>query len=146
MKRRDRLSIGLIWLVTVLAMWLLTTALLAVLIRADSGNGPAGALISQAMVSAAFACVVVGGPATAIGLRVRRSRGPGRAALSGLATAVAIMLFVWSYLAASGSTITGAWSAVTPVFVVALIEMGLAFALRGRRVAACDGGPQPSLD
>jgi hypothetical protein len=139
------MPIGLIWLVTVLAMWVATTALLAVLIQADSGHVPAGALLSQAMVSAAFACVVVGGPATAIGLRLRRSYGLGRAILGGLATAVLIMLFIWSYLAAYGTSITGAWGAVTPVFVVALIEMGFAFALRGRRVAPADG-PQPGLD
>jgi hypothetical protein len=136
------MPVGLIWPVTVLAMWVLTTALLAVLIRMGSGPVPAGALLSQATISAAFACVVVGGPATAIGLRVRRSYGLGKAALSGLGTAVLIMLFIWSYLEASGTSITGAWSAITPVFVVAVIEMALAFALRGRRVRAADG-PEP---
>jgi hypothetical protein len=139
------MPIGLIWPVTVLAMWVLTTALLAVLIRAGSGPVPPGALLSQSTFSAAFACVVVGGPATAIGLRVRRSYGLGKAALSGLATAALIMLFIWSYLEASGTSITGAWSAVTPVFVVAVIEMALAFALRGRRVRVADG-PEPGAD
>jgi len=133
-KRLARLPIGLIWPVTVLAMWVLTTALLAVLIRAGSGPVPAGALLSQSTISAAFACVVVGGPA---------SYGLGKAALSGLATAVLIMLFIWSYLEASGTSITGAWRAVAPVFVVAVIEMALAFALRGRRVRVADG-PEPS--
>ena len=142
------MPIGLVWLVTVLAMWVLTTGLLAALIRAGSGHVPAGALISQSMASAAFACVVVGGPATAVGLRVRRSCGLGKAALSGLGTAVLIMLFVWSYLEASGTSINGAWSAVTPVFVVSVIEMALAFALRGRRiaVAVADSGPGRSGD
>jgi hypothetical protein len=144
-KRHARMPIGLVWLVTVLAMWVLTTGLLAVLIRAGSGPVSAGALLSQSTLSAAFACVVVGGPATAIGLRVRRSYGLGKAALSGLATAVLIMLFIWSYLEASGTSITGAWSAVTPVFVVAVIEMALAFALRGRRVGVADG-PGSSAD
>ena len=139
------MPIGLVWLVTVLAMWVLTTGLLAVLIRAGSEHAPMGALLSQSMASAAFACVVVGGPATAIGLRVRRSCRLGKAALSGLATAVLIMLFIWSYLEASGTSIAGAWSAVTPIFVVAVIEMALAFALRGRRVVAADG-PEPSAD
>src|SRR5271165_3238180 len=115
------MPIGLVWLVTVLATWVLTTALLAVLIWAGSDHTSIGALIAQSMVSAVFACVVVGGPATAIGLRMRRSSGPGKAALSGLATATLIMLFLWSYLEASGTAITGAWSAVTPVFVVAVI-------------------------
>jgi hypothetical protein len=133
-KRHARLPVGLIWLVTVLASWVLTTALLAVLISM--------ALLSQSMVSAAFACVVVGGPATAIGLRVRRSCGLGKAALSGLATGALIMLFIWSYLEASGTSIAGVWSAVTPIFVVAVIEMALAFALRGRRVGVA-GQPEP---
>jgi hypothetical protein len=144
--RRARLPIGLVWLVTVLAMWVLTTALLAVLIKTGSQNAPMGALVSQSMASAAFACVVVGGPATAIGLRVRRSCGLGKAALSGLATAVLIMLFIWSYLEASGTSIAGAWSAVTPTFVVAVIEMALAFALRGRRVVAAARESDPSAD
>ncbi len=136
------MPIGLVWLVTVLATWVLTTALLAVLIWAGSSHTSTGALISQSMVSAVFACVVVGGPATAIGLRARRSSGPGKAALSGLATATLIMLFIWSYLEASGTSITGAWSAVTPVFVVAVLELTLAFVLRGRRVTA-GSDPQP---
>jgi hypothetical protein len=140
------MPIGLVWLVTVLAMWVLTTALLAVLIKAGSQNAPMGALVSQSMASAAFACVVVGGPATAIGLRVRRSCSCGKAALSGLATAVLIMLFIWSYLEASGTSIAGAWSAVTPIFVVAVIEMALAFVLRGRRVVAADHESGPSAD
>ncbi|HUC25112.1 MAG TPA: hypothetical protein VMA73_20575 [Streptosporangiaceae bacterium] len=145
MKRHPRLPVGLIWLVTVLSSWLLTTALLAVLISTGSADAATGALLSQSMTSAAFACVVVGGPATAIGLRVRRSSGLGKAALSGLATAALIMLFLWSYLEASGTSITGEWSAVTPVFVVAVIELALAFALRGRRVGVADE-PEPSAD
>lgn len=140
------MPIGLIWLVTVLVMWVLTTALLAVLIATGSDDAPVTGLISQSTASAAFACVVVGGPATAMGLRVRRTCGLGKAALSGLATAALIMLFVWSYLGATGTSIAGTWSAVTPVFVVAVIEMALAFALRGRRVASTDSDPQPSSD
>lgn len=143
MNRHARLPIGLVWLVTVLAMWILTSAVLAVLIRAGSGYVPTGALLSQSMASATFACVVVGGPATAVGLRVRRSCGLGKAAFCGLATGVLIMSFIWSYLEASGTSITGAWRAVTPVFVVALIEMALAFALRGRRIGAV-AEPEPS--
>jgi hypothetical protein len=141
--RHARLPIGLVWLVTVLATWILTTALLAVLIRAGAGHVSTGALLSQSMASATFACVVVGGPATAIGLRMRRNCGLGKAALSGLATGVLIMLFIWSYLEASGTSITGAWRAVTPTFVVALVELALAFALRGRRIGASDE-PEPS--
>lgn len=141
MKRRARMPLGLVWLVAVLAMWVLTTALLAVLIRAGSDQGSAGPLISQSMASAALACVIVGGPATATGLRVRRTCGLGKAAVSGLATAALIVLFIWSYLAASGTSIVGLWTAVAPVFVVAVAEMALAFALRGRRVIGTDRGP-----
>jgi hypothetical protein len=141
--RHARVPIGLVWLVAVLATWILTTALLAVLIRAGSGHVSTGALLSQSMASATFACVVVGGPATAIGLRMRRNCGLGKAALGGLATGVLIMLFIWSYLEASGTSITGAWRAVTPTFVVALVELALAFALRGRRIGASDE-PEPS--
>jgi hypothetical protein len=144
-KRHARLPVGLIWLVTVLASWVLTTALLAVLISAGSPDVATGALLSQSMASAAFACVIVGGPSTAIGLRVRRSRGLGKAALSGLATAALIMSFIWSYLEASGTSITGVWSAVTPTFVVAVIELALAFALRGRQPGVA-GDPEPSAD
>jgi hypothetical protein len=97
------------------------------------------------MTSAAFACVVVGGPATAIGLHVRGNCGLGKATVSGLATAALIMLFIWSYLEASGTSITGAWSAVTPIFIVAVIEMALAFALRGRSAGVADAA-QPSAD
>ena len=142
MQRRARIPIGLVWLVTVLATWVLTTALLAVLIWAGSDHASIGTLIAQSMVSAAFAGVVVGGPATAIGLRVRRSNGLGKATLCGLATATLIMLFIWSYLEASGTSIAEPWGAVTPVFVVAVLELTLAFVLRGRRVAA-SSDPQP---
>lgn len=143
-KLRSRLPIGLVWLVTVLAVWLVTTALLAVLIKAAADWTSAGALISQSLVSAAFASVVVGGPATAVALRVRRDCRLGKAAFSGLGTAVLILLFLWSYLEASGTSIADAWSAVAPVLVVAMAEMALAFTLRGPRVLA--SGPGPGTD
>jgi hypothetical protein len=139
------MPLGLVWLVTVLAAWLLTTALIALLIKAAAYDWmSAGALISQSMLSAAFASVVVGGPATGVALRVRRSCGLGRAALSGLGTAVLILLFLWSYLEASGTSITDAWTAVAPVLIVAVVEMALAFTLRGRRMMA--SGPEPDAD
>ena len=145
MTRHARLPIGLVWLVTVLATWVVTTALLAVLIRAGGEQVPTTAVFSQSVVSAGFACVVVCGPATAIGLRVRRNCGFCKAALSGLATAVLIMLFLWSYLEASGTSIADAWSAVTPIVVVAVIQMALAFALRGRRTRVADK-PEPGAN
>jgi hypothetical protein len=54
------------------------------------------------------------------------------------------MLFLWSYLEASGMSITGAWSAVPPILIVAVVEIGLAFTLRGRRVMA--SSPEPGAD
>jgi hypothetical protein len=126
------MPLGAVWLVTVLAMWVLTTAVLAAMIGAIEPRATVGQLAATAMGSAVFACVVVGGPATGVALRVRRTCGPGRAMLSGLATAALVMFFVWSYLEASGTPVTGVWGVVTPVFVVAVAEIGLAFALRGR--------------
>lgn len=143
MQQRRRLPASLIWLVTVLAMWMVTTALLAVLVAATFARTPVSAVISQSVLSAAFACVIVGGPATAVALRVRCSRGCGRAAVSGLAAGALIMLFAWSYLEASGAPISGAWSAVGPVFVIAAAEIALAFALRGRRATAVEPDREP---
>jgi hypothetical protein len=140
-KRSACLPLGLVWLVTVVAVWIVTTALIAVLIKAAFDDASAGALIGQSMLSAAFASGVVGGPATAVALRVRRSCGLGKAALGGLGTAVLIMLFLWSYLEASGTPIADAWSAVPPILIVAVGEIGLAFTLRGRRAIA--SSPQP---
>ena len=137
------MPLGLVWLIAVLAVWVVTTALIAVLIKSASSGASAGALISQSMFSAAFASGVVGGPATAVALRIRRSGGLGKAALGGLGTAVLIMLFLWSYLEASGTPITDAWTAVPTVLIVAVLEMGLAFTLRGRRVMASDPAPDP---
>jgi hypothetical protein len=135
-KQCSRMPLGLVWLITVLAVWVVTTALIAVLIKSVTPRATASDLILQSMLSAAFASGVVGGPATAVALRIRRSGGLGRAALGGLGTAVLIMLFLWSYLEASGTPLTDAWNAVPPILIVAVLEMGLAFALRGRRVIA----------
>ena len=136
MKWCSRMPLGLVWLITVLAVWVVTTALIAILIKSVTPRASASDLILQSMLSAAFASGVVGGPATAVALRIRRSGGLGRAALGGLGTAVLIMLFLWSYLEASGTPLTDAWNAVPPVLIVAMLEMALAFALRGRRVMA----------
>lgn len=144
MKRSACMSLGLVWLVTVVAVWIVATALIAVLIKAALDGASAGALIGQSMLSAAFASGVVGGPATAVALRVRRNCGLSKAALGGLGTAVLIMLFLWSYLEASGTPIADAWSAVPPILIVAVVEIGLAFTLRGRR--AITSGPQPGAD
>jgi hypothetical protein len=136
--RRAAIPLRLVWLLTVVATWLLTTASLALLIVRTGHAGVAG-LVGQSALSAALACVVVGGPATAVALRVRQRRGPGRAVLAGLSVAALILVFIWSYMAASGSALQDAWSAITPALVVAAVQLGLAFALRGRRP-----GPPPS--
>ena len=138
------MPLGLVWLVTVVAVWIVATALIAILIKAALDGASASALIGQSMLSAAFACGVVGGPATAVALRVRRNCGLGKAALGGLGTAVLIMLFLWSYLEASGTPIDDAWTAVPPILIVAVVEIGLAFTLRGRRAIA--SSPQPGAD
>lgn len=135
------MPIGVVWLVTVLAGWIVTTALLAVMAGTAFPHAATGALVTQSMGSAAFACVVVGGPATAVALRVRRTGSRGRALLSGLAVAALIMLFLYSYLEAYGTPVSGAWSALAPVFVVALAEIALAFTLRGRRAVTAAAVP-----
>lgn len=138
------MPIGVVWLVTVLAGWIVTTAVLAVMIGVAYPQTATGALVTQSMGSAAFACVVVGGPATAVALRVRRTASRGKALLSGLAVAALVMLFLYSYLEAYGTQVSGAWSALAPVFAVALAEMALAFTLRGRRLAAAAAPPAPA--
>jgi hypothetical protein len=138
------MPLGLVWLVTVVAVWIVATALIAILIKAALDGASASALIGQSMLSAAFASGVVGGPATAVALRVRRNCGLGKAALGGLGTAVLIMLFLWSYLEASGTPIDDAWTAVPPILIVAVVEIGLAFTLRGRRTIV--SSPQPGAD
>jgi hypothetical protein len=64
--------------------------------------------------------------------------------LTGLATAALILLFLYSYLEASGGSLPGVWDAVGPVFVVALAETALAVTLRGRRTAPAAAGPDPA--
>jgi uncharacterized membrane protein YhaH (DUF805 family) len=114
--------IGLIWLVSVAATWLLTTAFLAAL----------GERFAQSSVSALLACVVIAGPATAAALQVRRHHGFGRAALSSLVVAAATVVFICSFMAASGAALHGIWSAVTPALMVTVVQLGLALAMPNR--------------
>jgi cation transport ATPase len=132
-QRRAAIPLGLVWLLAVLGMWALTTAALAVLISAGTDSSPIAWLVGQSALSATLACVVVGGPATAVALRVRRRHGPGPAALAGLGIAALVLLFMWSYLAASGAALRDTWRSVTPALVVTLIQLGVALVLRGRR-------------
>ncbi len=133
MQRRAAIPLGLVWLLTVLGTWLLTTVSLALLNRVHTGHAGVADLVGQSALSAALACVVVGGPATAVALRVRQRRGLGPAALTGLVVAALTLLFIWSYMAASGTALQDPWSAVTPALVVTIVQLGLAFTLRGRR-------------
>jgi len=123
---------SLVWLVTVAGTWLLTTTSLTLLISQRHGHAAAGALLSQASASALLACVVIAGPATAVTLRVRRHFGYGPAAVAGLLVAVAITVFICSFMAASGDALRGTWSAVIPVMLITVLQLGLALAVRGR--------------
>jgi len=132
-QRRAAIPLGLVWLLTVLGTWLLTTASLAVLNGARIIDAGVAGLVGESALSAALACVVVGGPATAIALRVRQRHGIGPAALTGFAVAALILVFIWSYMAASGIALRDTWSAITPTLVVTAVQLTLAFAVRGRR-------------
>ncbi len=138
MHQRTKLPLAAVWLLAVLGVWVVSTAVLAAMIGAFSPAVSVGALVAESTSSAAFASGVVGGPATAVALRVRRSHGRGRAVLSGLATGALIMLFAYSYLEASGTSVAGLWRALAPVFVVAVAEMAVAFVLRGPRLAVAE--------
>ena len=133
MQRRALIPLGLVWLLTVLGTWLLTTASLALLNGARISNTGVASLVGQSALSAALACVVVGGPATAVALHVRQRHRLGPAALTGLGVAALILLFIWSYMAASGIALRDTWSAVTPTLVVTAVQLAVAFAVRGRR-------------
>jgi hypothetical protein len=132
-QRRAAIPLGLVWLLTVLGTWLLTTASLALLNSARTSDAGVAALLGQSGLSAALASVVVGGPATAVALRVRQRHGLGPACLTGLGVGALILLFIWSYMAASGIALRDPWSAVAPTLVVTAVQLGLAFAVRGRR-------------
>ena len=141
MHRRAAIPLGLVWLLTVVAMWAVTTAALAALIGMRTDHAAVGGLVGQAALSAVLACVVIGGPATAVALRVRRRRGLGPAAVTGLAVAVLILVFIWSYMAASGTALRDAWSAVIPALVVTAVQLALVFTLQGRRPALAQEEP-----
>jgi hypothetical protein len=140
--RRARLPLSLVWLVTVLGTWTLTTAVLALLIGPPS-NQSVGGLVAQSTASALLACGVVGGPATAAALRVWRTRGCGPAALAGTAVAALILVFIWSFMTASGAALAGAWSAVTPAVIVSLVQLAAALALCGRGTLVTPTAAEP---
>jgi len=144
--QRTKLPLAAVWLLAVLGVWVITTAVLAAMIGAFLPAVSVGALVSESTSSAAFASGVVGGPATAVALRVRRTHGRGRAVLSGLATGALIMLFAYSYLEATGTSMAGSWDALAPVFVVAVAEIAVAFVLRGSRVAVAGPEEEPGAE
>jgi hypothetical protein len=139
-KRQLIMPVGAAWLVVVAAAWVVTTALLAALIRTTGGNATAAHVIGQATVSATFVCIVVGGPATAVALRARRRHSLRRAALSGLATAVLVLLFLGSYVAATGTPVPWTWQALVPLVIVTAAQLSLA--LRLRRHCRDDSPPE----
>ncbi len=130
MKRQLTMRISVAWLVTVAGTWLVTLPLLALLIKVHLHHTSAGGLAGMAVVSATFACVVVGGSASAVALRVRRNHGQRRAALSGLATAGVVLLFFYSYVGATGAHLAAAWKALLPLAIVTAAELAIALRLR----------------
>jgi hypothetical protein len=124
------MPLGVVWLATVVASWLVTMPILAGLIEVTGHDRTVGGLVGQAAISAVFACVVVGGPVTAVALRVRRNHRQRHAVLGGLATGVVVLLFFYSYLAAASAPLAGAWKALLPLVVVTPAELALALALR----------------
>jgi hypothetical protein len=143
---RAAIPLGLVWLLTVVGTWVLTTASLTLLNGARIIDKGLADLVGQSALSAALACVVVGGPATAVALHVRQRHGLGPAALTGLGVAALVLLFIWSYMAASGIALRDTWSAVIPTLVVAAVQLALAFVVRGRRPAPPPPPPAEPAD
>jgi hypothetical protein len=143
-KRPFVLSVSTVWLITVLTAWVVTSSVLAVLIMVGPGRHTALGITASATFSAAFACGLVGGPATAVALRVRARHGAARAILGGLGTAALIMLFIWSFMDATGTPFAGPVGTVAPVVIVAIAEIGLAVKLSARRGPAPEPQPEPS--
>jgi len=129
-KRQLTMPLGVAWLVAVVASWLVTMPLLVLLIGLSVHHASAGGLAGLAALSATFACVIVGGPVTAVALRVRRNRSQRRAVLAGLATGGVVLLFLYSYAAAAGVPVAGAWKALLPLVVVTTAELAVALRLR----------------
>jgi hypothetical protein len=129
-KRQLLVPLAVVWLAAVVAAWFATMPMLAFLIKVTSHHTTVGSLVGRAAISATFACVVVGGPVTAVALHLRRKHSPVRAVLSALATGGVILLFFYSYVAAAGMPVGGAWKALLPLVIIAPAELALALALR----------------
>jgi hypothetical protein len=124
------MPVGVAWLISVAVTWLVTTPLLALLIKATGDRASTGDVIGLAAASATFACVVVGGPATAVALRVRARNRQRRAVVSGLVIAGLVLLFSWSYVAATGTSVPAVWPALLPQVIITSAQLGLALWLR----------------
>ena len=124
----------LIWLVTVLGVFVAITALGAILgSAAFGGHHPISGFIRIAAVNAAGLCVLACGPPTAVALWLRQRRSGAVSVLGGLAAAV--LTFVLVYLPSGSVSV----SAVPSMVVVLAVEFALALTLRSvsvRRSAA----------
>jgi hypothetical protein len=129
-KRQLLVPLGVVWLAAVVAAWLVTMPMLALLIKVTGHHRTIGGLVGLAAISATFACVVVGGTVTAVALRLRRNHSPRHAAARGLATGAVVLLFFYSYVAAAGAPVTGAWKALLALVIISPAELALALALR----------------
>jgi hypothetical protein len=129
-KRQLLMPVSVVWLAAVVAAWLVTMPLLALLIKVTGHHKTIGGLVGLAAISATFACVVVGGSVAAVALRLRRNHSPRHAVLSGLATGCVVLLFFYSYVAAAGAPVSGAWKALLPLVIITPAELALALTLR----------------
>ncbi len=123
-----------VWLVTVLAVFIAITALGAVLGSATfGGHHPISGFIRQAAVSAAWLCIVACGPPTAVALWLRQRRSGAVSVLGGLVAA--ILTFALLYLPSGSASVP----AVPSMVIILAVEFALALTLRSvsvRRSAA----------
>jgi hypothetical protein len=115
----------LIWLVTVLAVWITVTALTAIAGR-DSfgGHHPVSGFIPHAAASAFWMCIVACGLPAAVALWLRQRHGGAQSVLGGLAAAV--LTFALLYLHGGTASIP----AVPSMAVTIAVEFPIALTLR----------------
>jgi hypothetical protein len=114
-----------IWLVTVLSVFMASTALLAIVGSASfGGHHPVSGFIPQAAANAAWLCIVACGPPTAVALWLRQRRSGTVSVLGGLAAAV--LTFALLYLPSGSDSVTAAPSMV----IILALEFALALTLR----------------
>jgi hypothetical protein len=114
-----------IWLVTVLAVFITITVLLAILGSATfGGHHPISGFIRHSAVNAAWLCIVACGPPTAVALWLRQRRSGAVSVLGGLAAAV--LTFVLLYLPSGSASVP----AVPSMVIILAVEFPLALTLR----------------